>query len=112
MGSITVSDQGADTSGLTEGLTNIAKRPPSAVVRPRGALGDVDNEVGVFHASAFTQRFQRGTRGRLAPEAPHRSGFGHVPFYVDDELGCQPLPFTKNDCAAHAVESELAMDSR
>src|ERR1043165_5238578 len=36
MGTIAVSDQGADTGGPPQGLANVAKRSPAEIMRPRG----------------------------------------------------------------------------
>src|SRR5215510_1861902 len=109
---ITVGDQGADTGGLPKCSANVAKRGPPAIARPRDALRDVDDDIRACHARAVTRRFQRGPRVWPAPKAPHGSGRGHVPFYVDDEPGRQPAPVTGNNGAAYPAESELALDIR
>jgi hypothetical protein len=33
-----------------------------------------------------------------------------VPFYVDDELGREPTPVAKDNCAAYSADSELVTD--
>src|ERR1043166_639764 len=110
MGPITVGDQGADTGGPRKGLANVAKRAPAAIVRPRGALRDVDDEVGARHTRSVTGRFRCGPRLWLAPKAPHGSGRGHVTFYVDDELRRKPAPVAKDNCAAYSAGSEVVAD--
>src|SRR6266516_5886637 len=110
MGPITVGDQGADTGGPPEGLANVGKRAPAAIVRPRDAFRNVDNEVGTCHMRSVARCFRCGPRLRLTPKAPHGSGRGHVTLYVDDELGRKPAPVTKDNCAAYSAGSEVVAD--